>query len=152
MILWYVVLPRFIRDYFFQDLVFRTTYIVWWGFLCLKCGAHLMDFRWINNTCQFTNRRTFYPLDRFNSHSARVLRVISGRLEARRSRFVDQIVSTCRRCRSGFPSTRANANSIVAGSKSYLSRIYPSRLSRTMCGGEETQSPPGLMPSGANKV
>lgn len=126
-----------------------TTYIISRGFLCLKHGFSLN--KWYRTPCQSTNWRTFYPLDRFNSYGARVLWVISGRLEARRSRFVDQIVSTCRRCRSGFPSTRANTNSIVAGSRSYLSRIYPS-LSRTMCGGEETQSPPGLMPSGANKV
>lgn len=86
--------------------------------------------KWYRMSCQSTNRRTFYPPDRFNSHGTRVLWVISGRLEARRSRLVDQIVSTCRRCRSGFPSTRSNANSIVAGSKSYLSRIYP-RPSRT---------------------
>lgn len=72
-------------------------------------------------------------------------------LEARWLRLVDRIMGTCRRCRSGFPGTRSNANSIVAGSKSYLSRMYTGPSSRRV-GKGNSQSPPGLMPSGANKV
>lgn len=93
--------------------------------------------KWYRTSCQSTNRRTFYPPAGFNSRGAGVPWVISGRHEARRLRLVDRIMGTCRRCRSGFPGTRSNANSIVADSKSYLSRIYPGPSFRQTTGGKE---------------